>query len=179
MATGIRLRNKGWDNVIQKSLAERWWLNVGCPDVNGCWPWLGVKTHYGYGKIRNNYKHVGAHRIAYELLVGDIPIGLHVLHHCDNRSCVNPGHMFLGTQADNMKDMFTKGRNRNQYTDKTRVFRNGMSKTVEAYIDGKWIRYDTMAIAAETTGARVSKISLASRGLRNKAGGVIWRIAKI
>jgi len=179
MVSGIQQRNKGWDNIIQKPLAERWWLNVGCPDVNGCWPWLGAKNHYGYGKIRNHYKMVGAHRIAYELLIGEIPNGCHVLHHCDNRVCVNPSHLFLGNQSENNKDMFAKGRNRNQYSNNTMPIRNGRSKIVEVFITNEWIRYDTMTEAANRTGVNLSKISMAANGLRNKAGGLKWRIVTI
>ena len=113
---GIKKRNKGWDNVKQLPLEERFWARVGEPDSNGCWPWLGTKRHTGYGKIRNHYKHEGTHRVSYTLNVGPIPQGLHVLHKCDNPTCVNPDHLFLGTQADNMKDMFKKGRNRNQFS---------------------------------------------------------------
>ena len=93
-----------------------------------CWLWFGAKNHYGYGKIRNNYKSIGAHRVSYILNIGEIPNGMDVLHKCDNRLCVNPNHLFLGTQADNMKDMFAKGRNK---TIPSKGSTNGNSKLIE------------------------------------------------
>lgn len=81
--------------------------------TNGCWLWKGDKwsrPEHGYGRIYVEGKRVKAHRVAWELYVGPIPTGLHVLHKCDVRLCVNPDHLFLGTKADNAHDRNQKGR---------------------------------------------------------------------
>jgi hypothetical protein len=73
----------------------------------------------GYGVVNIGNTYGGAHRLSYTLNVGEIPQGLHVLHKCDNRKCVNPNHLFLGTQKDNNQDMGRKGRWKNQYASGT------------------------------------------------------------
>lgn len=77
----------------------------------GCWEWTGQIHPEGYGHIWVNGSNRFAHRISYELYVGVIPSGLCVCHSCDNRKCVRPSHLWLGTKADNNLDCKTKGRN--------------------------------------------------------------------
>ena len=76
---------------------------------DGCWLWVGSINHrYGWLVVRG--RKVRAHRFSYELAYGLIPVGLLVLHRCDNPPCVRPDHLFVGTQTDNMQDMLRKGR---------------------------------------------------------------------
>lgn len=77
----------------------------------GCWIWQSSIVSGGYGAFMASYKKtVRAHRRAYELFVGPIGAGLIVCHACDNRLCVNPSHLFLGSKKDNTQDMLKKGR---------------------------------------------------------------------
>lgn len=81
---------------------------------SGCWLWTAKIGREGYGQHSFKRVTLGAHRASWMLHMGDIPVGQQVLHKCDTRICVNPDHLFLGTQADNIKDMHQKGRARRQ-----------------------------------------------------------------
>jgi len=93
-----------------RPLAERFWEKVHVS--SGCWIWLGSRKEKGYGSIGlfGNGHSARAHRVAWLLSNGEIPIGLCVLHRCDTPACVNLDHLWLGTNFDNTTDMISKNR---------------------------------------------------------------------
>ncbi len=90
----------------QRQLEDSFFARIGHITKAGCYLWLGKTDRAGYGKLGLHL----AHRISYEFLIGAIPERSHVLHHCDNPPCVNPAHLFLGTNIDNTKDKVAKNR---------------------------------------------------------------------
>ena len=85
---------------------HNFWNKVSINQLNECWLWNACLDKKGYGKFQKYY----AHRYSWILIYGEIPDKLFVLHKCDNPRCVNPNHLFLGTQQDNLKDMRNKNR---------------------------------------------------------------------
>lgn len=107
----------------ERPVADRFCAKVPDQPGDDCWEWQGARDPNGYGRI--NYRIPGgphrahlASRVSYMLCKGD-PIGLNVCHACDNPPCVNPSHLFLGTQSDNMTDSARKGRHAKPHAKKT------------------------------------------------------------
>ena len=99
--------------IVTPEFVVRFELKVVRDDCmpNGCHIWTASVNHKGYGTVGFNGKTYRAHRVSYTIYKGQIPDGLQVCHRCDNPPCVNPAHLFLGTQSDNEKDKIAKGRN--------------------------------------------------------------------
>lgn len=101
----------------KQTYLDRYWTFVDKDATNGCWEWTGCKCTNGYGGFSVVNKMFKVHRLSWLIHYGDMPEiegsdyrGTCVLHKCDNPSCVNPAHLFLGTHKENMTDMINKGR---------------------------------------------------------------------
>lgn len=129
----------------QRPAIERFMSKFECDPNSGCWLWSAGLGSHGYGQFSLGTVADGAmpaHRFSYQHHVGPIPDGMQVCHHCDTPACVNPDHLFLGTQLDNMRDMHEKGR----WTGDNRGEGNGQSKLTED--DVRAIRASTESGAA-------------------------------
>lgn len=100
---------------------ERFWSMVRRDGPDSCWEWQGYHMRDGYGAFHYQGKRIIASRFAWILAYGEIPNGMCVLHRCDNPSCVNPRHLFLGTQKDNMQDAVLKLRKSGPHNGRTKL----------------------------------------------------------
>ena len=121
-----------------------------------CWLWAGTRATGGYGILKINGRRIRAHRFSWELHNGPIPAGLLVCHHCDNPPCVNPAHLFLGTVADNGRDMAAKGR---------QVFQKHPDRAAYGERNGRYTRPESTAKG--TKHGRHTRPERTARGDRN------------
>ena len=126
---------------------------------SGCWDWVGKCYPNGYGSLQINYKSCLAHRVSWELYRSPIPEGHVVCHGCDNRRCVNPDHLFLGTQKENVDDMMRKKRNK-----PPRGVRSGKTHLTES---------DVKRIRARAAAGELQKDIAHDHGLSSKQISVI------
>jgi hypothetical protein len=103
-----------WKSQQPQPLSLAWlYSNVLCELTTGCWVWVGIRGSWPadrYGSAKVLGEQVLLHRLSYELHVGPIAADLHVLHTCDVKACVRPDHLYLGTQAANMRDVWRRHR---------------------------------------------------------------------
>lgn len=139
---------------------------------SGCWEWQGSKRN-GYGRTivgsrkDGTRKSVAAHRIAYEVWKGEIPEGYEVCHKCDNPSCINPDHLFVGTRQDNIDDRERKGRNVVKIGEE-----QARSKlTKKAVKDARWER----AYAGTPFQQLADRYGVSKKTMQNAIKGVTWK----
>ncbi len=158
---------------------ERFWSKAHPEPNSGCWLWTANATSAGYGlfvvgsRTDGSRRRVYAHRHAYELAHGPIADGLYVCHRCDVPACVNPAHLFLGTHADNVRDMFAKGRAGCQVrTDRMpRGERHGCARLTEAQV----IEVRTRHAAGESLKSLAAAFGVTTSGVWRVAHRVSWR----
>lgn len=134
-----------------------------------CWEWQGERNHEGYGRLIVKGRKVSAHRVAWEIMHGPIADGLLVLHNCphgDNPACVNPGHLWLGTQAENMRDKVAKGRLRGTFAGGERHPNAKLTAELVGSMRARHEQGESQAAIARDLGLRQGHISRICSGAR-------------
>ena len=164
---------EGWPRVdvpsgghIVSELPDRFMRLVAPCPMSGCWIWTGCINRGGYGWAAYKGRARTAHRVAWMLLHGDLPRHLHVCHKCDNRACVNPAHLWVGTQQENNRDCIEKGRHRSPIGSE-RAWAV-LDEAAVAYIRAQPKRRGLLYELAEKFGVKHSTI-------HNARGGRVWK----
>ncbi len=166
--TWAAIQTKACDLKLTRPTAEeRFWRKVKKGQNHECWNWLGCYNNSGYGQVRIDRKSILVHRFSWEIHKGKIPDEMCVLHKCDNPFCVNPNHLFLGTNQDNINDKMNKNRQPDLKGEK-----NGNSKlTLDQVKHIKQLCYEGKFLQKEIAKMFNMSYSLISDINKNK----IWR----
>lgn len=159
----IENKNRVFDRLVS---------HIEINPISACWEWVGSKRN-GYGRMivgsrtDGTRRSMSAHRVSYEIVYGEIPEGMEVCHKCDNPSCVNPNHLFLGTRQDNIDDRERKGRN---------VFFVGEEQpraklTKKAVKDARWER----AYKGTSFQMLADRYGVSKKTMMNAIKGVTWK----
>lgn len=159
-----------------RSLADRFFEKYERGD--GCWEWLGSRNSSGYGLVSDGRKHRRASRVSWELHVGPIPVGLFILHACDNPPCVRPGHLRPGTQVENVREMVKKGRWRDKGT-ASRVARYRSIRQPRGRRVTKPCEYCRVQFKAKQSNIKVGRARFCSRGCWGAARRAAPRVERL
>jgi hypothetical protein len=142
-------------------LSEKIERNITRIPESGCWIWMSTVEKSGYGRVCSGKKPFYAHRVSYEQKHGPIPSGMMALHHCDVRCCVNPDHIFVGTQQDNMTDKVLKNR-------QAKGMNHGNAKLTEDQVR-------EIKSSSETSIKLSAKFNYSASMIRAIKNGYIWK----
>ncbi len=145
---------------IRASWQEKFMNNFILVPWTGCWIWMRACTGKGYGQIRVSNVCYLTHRLSWEIHNGEIPEGMFVLHRCDVPPCLNPNHLFLGTAAQNMEDMWRKGRGVGAELGSRRAAKLSIEETLAIHADTRSL--SVIAKEYKTCKSNVSRIRNAS-----------------
>lgn len=123
--------------------------------TDSCWIWTAATRSTGYGVFSYKGKPVTASRVSYTLYKGEIPDGLHVLHTCDNPSCVNPEHLFLGTNKDNVEDRKAK----NRRAGRLKVVDSELKEKIQSLLDSNLYSYRDIERLTKVSRSTVQRIN--------------------